>query len=89
MIHVDSKPANLGESGWNAILPPRQAHSTLAQDIDCDYLVVGAGFAGLSAARRLGQLEAEVEVTVREVETAYREVMAKYTSMNAAGSIAM
>jgi glycine/D-amino acid oxidase-like deaminating enzyme len=68
MIRVDNKPANLGESGWNAILSPRQAHSALARDIDCDYLVVGAGFAGLSAARRLGQLEAEASIVILEAE---------------------
>jgi glycine/D-amino acid oxidase-like deaminating enzyme len=68
MIRVDNKPANLGESGWRAILPPRQAHPALAQDIDCDYLVVGAGFAGLSAARRLGQLETGASIVILEAE---------------------
>ena len=68
MIRVDEKPANLGESGWCAILPPRQAYSALTQDIDCDYLVVGAGFTGLSAAHRLGQLEAEASIVILEAE---------------------
>ena len=68
MIQVDSKPADLGESGWGAILPPRQAHLSLTQDIDCDYLVVGAGFAGLSAARRLSQLEPQSSIVILEAE---------------------
>ena len=68
MIHVDSKPADLGESGWSAILSPRAARPALAQDIDCDYLVVGAGFAGLSAARRLNQLEPQASVVILEAE---------------------
>ena len=68
MIQVDSKPADLGESGWRAILSPRQAHPSLTQDIDCDYLVVGAGFAGLSAARRLSQLEPQASVVILEAE---------------------
>ena len=66
MIRVDNKPADLGESGWNAILPPRQSHPSLTLDIDCDYLVVGAGFAGLSAARRLGQLEPQASIVILE-----------------------
>ena len=44
MIHVDRKPTDLGESGWSAILSARAARPVLAQDIDCDYLVVGATF---------------------------------------------
>ncbi len=68
MIHVDSKPADLGESGWDAILPPRQAHPALTQDIESDYLVVGAGFAGLSAARRITQLEPLASVIIIEAQ---------------------
>lgn len=66
MIRVDSKPADLGESGWSAILSPREARPALTQDVDCDYLVVGAGFAGLSAARRLDQLEPQASVVILE-----------------------
>ena len=66
MIHVDSKPADLGESGWNAILPPRHANPALEREIDCDYLVVGAGFAGLSAARRIAQLEPQASIVILE-----------------------
>ena len=68
MIRVDSKPADLGDSGWNAILPPRQPQAVLRQDIDCDYLVVGAGFAGLSAARRLRQLEPQASIVILEAQ---------------------
>ena len=68
MIHVDSKPADLGESGWNAILPARQANPALEHEIDCDYLVVGAGFAGLSAARRISQLEPQATIVILEAQ---------------------
>ena len=68
MIHVDSKPADLGESGWNAILPPRQVNPALEHEIDCDYLVVGAGFAGLSAARRISQLEPQATIVILEAQ---------------------
>ncbi len=66
MSRVNLKPADLGDSGWNAILPDRQAQPSLEQDIDCDYLVIGAGFAGLSAARRLRQLEPRADIVILE-----------------------
>lgn len=66
MTRVDLKPADLGLSGWSAILPPRQARAALDQDLECDYLVVGAGFAGLSAARRLRQLNPAASIFLLE-----------------------
>jgi glycine/D-amino acid oxidase-like deaminating enzyme len=63
MIHL---PANPGISGWKAILPSRQAHKQLEKDISADYLVIGAGFAGLSAARRLNQLRPDAKIVVLE-----------------------
>lgn len=66
MPRVDLKPSDLGISGWNAILPPRRAQPALQQDIESDYLVVGAGFAGLSAARRLRQLEPLAKIVLLE-----------------------
>ena len=65
-MQVDAKPADLGDSGWNAILPPREPQPELQQDIDCDYVVVGAGFAGLMAARRLRQLDAGASIAIVE-----------------------
>ncbi len=65
---VDRKAADLGESGWNAILAPRESQQVLDQDIECDYLVVGAGFAGLSAARRLRQLDAGAGIVILEAQ---------------------
>ncbi|MGD2171333.1 MAG: FAD-binding oxidoreductase [Gammaproteobacteria bacterium] len=66
MIRVNSKPADLGASGWVEILPPRVPREALRQDIDCDYLVVGAGFAGLAAARRIRQLDPGAQVVLLE-----------------------
>ncbi len=68
MIRVDRKPVDLGESGWNAILPSRKANQALTEDIECDYLVVGAGFAGLSAARRIAQLEPQASIVILEAQ---------------------
>ena len=63
---VDLKPPDLGESGWLGVLPSRAAQPALEGEIDCDYAVVGAGFAGLAAARRLRQLDPGAEVVLLE-----------------------
>ena len=57
MITVKRLPVDTGVSGWNAILPDQTQAVELASDENADYLVIGAGFAGLSAARRLHQLK--------------------------------
>lgn len=66
MPRVELKTADLGDSGWRAILPPRSPRAPLERDLECDYVVVGAGFAGLAAARRLRQLDAEASIVLLE-----------------------
>ena len=66
MSVVTQLPVDLGRAGWNALLPHRQPHGGLEQDIDADFLIVGAGFAGLSAARRLMQLEEGASIVILE-----------------------
>lgn len=66
MTRVALKPADLGASGWDSILPARERGRALAWETDCDFLVVGAGFAGLAAARRLRQLEPAAKITILE-----------------------
>jgi len=68
MIRVELKPADLGRSGWEAILPEVRPGPALAEQIRCDYLVVGAGFAGLAAARRLRQLDAAARIVILEAQ---------------------
>ena len=46
-------PQNDKTNAWNTILPKRHPNESLAGDIKSDWLVIGAGFAGLAAARRL------------------------------------
>ena len=48
-------PVDPGPAGWNAILPAAQAPDTQDGDLVADWLIIGAGFAGLSAAARLLQ----------------------------------
>ncbi|MEE9315310.1 MAG: FAD-binding oxidoreductase [Rhizobiaceae bacterium] len=55
-MKVSSFPCDPGASGWNAILPKQSRYTELAESLSCDWLVIGAGFAGLAAARRLQQI---------------------------------
>jgi Glycine/D-amino acid oxidases (deaminating) len=47
---------NDNSCSWVNDLSPRNNIVTLSSDIDCEWLIVGAGYTGLSAARKLGQL---------------------------------
>jgi glycine/D-amino acid oxidase-like deaminating enzyme len=42
--------------GWLNNLTPRTNIKNLNDDLICDYLIVGAGYTGLSAARKLGEI---------------------------------
>ena len=59
-------PENPGVCGWVAMLPPRAVTPPLAEAITADVTVIGAGFAGLSAARRLAQIDPTLKVVVLE-----------------------
>ena len=50
MINVSKNP---GPSAWNDLLPKRKILPRLEGKLTSDWLIVGAGFAGLSAARRI------------------------------------
>ena len=65
-MKVARLPVDTGETGWNAILPPQSEPEVLSEDITVDFLVVGAGFAGLAAARRLSLLNDKARVVVLE-----------------------
>ncbi len=49
-------PVDTGRSGWEAISRRVLPIRVLEADLTADWLIIGAGFAGLSAARRLTQL---------------------------------
>jgi glycine/D-amino acid oxidase-like deaminating enzyme len=66
MVAVTQLPVDLGRAGWNALLPHRQPFQCLENDIEADYLIIGAGFAGLAAARRLIQLDANASIVILE-----------------------
>ena len=57
-------PVDTGTSGWEAISTRGFPARVLEDDVTADWLIVGAGFAGLSAARRLIQLCPEAKIVV-------------------------
>ena len=55
MIDIRRFPDVNGNNGWMIDLEPREPPRPLKTNIRVDWVVVGAGYAGLSAARRLAQ----------------------------------
>ncbi|RWJ58983.1 MAG: FAD-binding oxidoreductase [Mesorhizobium sp.] len=61
-------PADTSLSGWYGILPPPKAPEVLRGRHKADWLIVGAGFAGLAAARRLSQLVPDERIAVVDAQ---------------------
>lgn len=59
-------PSHRGVSGWDAILPRRVSGAKLDRDQTVDFTVIGGGFAGMAAARRLLQLAPGSKIAVLE-----------------------
>ncbi|MEI4486756.1 FAD-binding oxidoreductase [Frigidibacter sp. MR17.14] len=57
-------PVFTGAAGWRAILPAAPACPALSGAAGADVAIVGAGFAGLSAARRLLQIEPGLRIAI-------------------------
>lgn len=65
-MNVTRLPKDPGPAGWNDILPPTDPYPTLEERTTADWLIVGAGFTGLAAARRLSQLRPDDRIIVLE-----------------------
>lgn len=52
-MKIEKLPQNDQSNGWSQIIPKRTASARLNGNVACDWLVIGAGFAGLAAARKL------------------------------------
>ncbi len=59
-------PVENGVSGWEAISARPFAARTLEGNVTADWLIIGAGFAGLSAARRLLELRPDDRIVILE-----------------------
>ncbi|WP_434361768.1 FAD-binding oxidoreductase [Parasalinivibrio latis] len=54
--------------GWYDVLPSPDDPVRLQGNQKADYVVIGAGFAGLSAARRLGELKPEARISLIDAQ---------------------
>ncbi|MEM6374367.1 MAG: NAD(P)-binding protein, partial [Pseudomonadota bacterium] len=54
-MRVSRLPRDPGPAAWNRLLEDPAPASRLEGDITADWLVIGAGFAGLAAAHRLSK----------------------------------
>ena len=55
---------------WLTNLPKRASYKTLTKDLNCDYLIIGAGYTGLSAARKLSELDNSKKITIVDAQLA-------------------
>ncbi len=69
MIKVKKLPHDAGPAAWNSILANRIAAPALAERRNADWLIIGAGFAGLAAARRLRELHPVDRIVLVEAST--------------------
>ena len=65
-MQVTRHPKNPGPAAWAKILPDAAHHPTLEENRHVDFLIIGGGFAGLTAARRISELEPTTKVAVVE-----------------------
>ncbi|MBL4928110.1 NAD(P)/FAD-dependent oxidoreductase [Fuscibacter oryzae] len=59
-------PVHKGPAAWSAILPGQPAPLSLPGDQRVDVAIIGGGFAGLAAARRLRELDPTLKIAVLE-----------------------
>jgi len=56
--------------GWLNQLPKRLNIKTLNQDLTSDYLIIGAGYTGLSAARKLSEIDRSKKIIIIDAQLA-------------------
>ena len=61
---------NDNSCGWIDYKNQRSNIKKLNKDLSCDYLIVGAGFTGLSAARKLGQIAKNKKIILVDAQLA-------------------
>jgi ribulose 1,5-bisphosphate synthetase/thiazole synthase len=61
---------NDNNCGWINDLVQRTNIKTLTKNEDCDWLIVGAGYTGLSAARKLSHLDPTKKIIIVDSQLA-------------------
>jgi glycine/D-amino acid oxidase-like deaminating enzyme len=62
-------PRYQAASGWNALLPARQARTAAPEERHFEAVVIGAGVTGLAAARRIAELQPQARVLLIDAST--------------------
>ena len=68
MRRIRTLPENDQNSGWLESLPPRPVKQRLQGDVQADCAIIGAGFCGLSIARRLKELRPNWKVVIIDAQ---------------------
>lgn len=68
MTKISRLPLNDDGNGWSKILPARSPKPALKTHIEADWVVVGGGFAGLAAARRLATHRPNDQIALVEAD---------------------
>ena len=61
---------NDNSCSWVNDLNSRTNIKTISSDLNCEWLIIGAGYTGLSAARKLGQLYPNQKVSLIDAQLA-------------------
>ena len=69
-MKISVMPKDPRASGWYRILPDAPAVRRLSGKQTADWVVVGAGFTGVAAARRLGELAPDKRIVLIEAQRA-------------------
>ncbi|MEM6619223.1 MAG: FAD-binding oxidoreductase [Pseudomonadota bacterium] len=63
-MQITRLPRDDKTNGWSAVLAPRAPKPALQGDVAADWIVLGAGYAGLAAARRLAENQPDAQVAL-------------------------
>ena len=61
---------NDNSCSWINDLNPRTNTKSLLSNEECDWLIIGAGYTGLSAARKLGQINSNLKIVLADAQLA-------------------
>ena len=64
------KIINDNSCSWINDLPTRTNINILKKDLNCDWLIIGAGYTGLSAARKLSELNPNHKIIIVDAQLA-------------------
>ena len=64
------KIINDNNCSWINDLSPRNSIQSLSKNLDSEWLIIGAGYTGLSAARKLGELYSNQKILLVDAQLA-------------------